>query len=262
MSRDIPAENKKAWEHLVFDWRMRSQGTPEMLAEKIVASPNSYLRYHSALFNNVSQKRIANICGSDGQRAVALSLLGAQVTVFDLSAPQRDYAIRLATAAKVKIDYVVGDFCELDSDVYANFFDYTYCEGGILHYFHNLNDFFGTVQKILKPGGIMICSDYHPYQKTIIANPPKRNVELTFGDYFDTAYHQGHVPYAKYFPLEIQDTFPSCTLRFYTLSEIFNSVVKAQMNIKQLIEHPRHDNPKIPGEFTLVAVKNSENDCR
>lgn len=246
-------KNQKAWEYQIYNWRCKSQGSPEILAKKIVNSPEAFIRNHEGLLNNVKGKKIANICGSDGQRAVALALMGADVTIFDISEPQKEYAILLAKAANVSINYVVTDFCSIDRNRYSNYFDYTYCEGGILHYFHDLNVFFKTIKEILVLKGMMICSDYHPFQKTIHVEPPIRNVEQTHGNYFDTSLHQGHVPYSKFFPKDQQKKFPSCILRFYSLSEILNSMYNSGLFFNGLFEYPRYDNPNFPGEFTLIA---------
>ncbi len=51
-----------------------------------------------------------NICGSCGKKAIPLALLGAEVTVFDISETNRKYAMETAKAAGVKIRY---DVCEI-----------------------------------------------------------------------------------------------------------------------------------------------------
>ena len=82
---------------------------------------------------------MANICGSCGKKAIPLALLGAEVTVFDISEANRKYAVETAEAAGVKIGYEVCDIMEIDMDKYAGFFDVVFMEGGILHYFHDIN---------------------------------------------------------------------------------------------------------------------------
>lgn len=84
------------------------------------------------------------------------------------------------------------------------------------------------------------------FRKAIAVENPKRNVEATNGNYFDTRIYQGHVPYMKYFPSEMHEMFPSCLMRFYTLSEIINSAIKAGFNIKEFNEHPKYDDAKSP----------------
>ena len=38
-------------------------------------------------------------------------------------------------------------------------------EGGVLHYFHDIDEFMGIMYALLKSGGKMICSDFHPFTK-------------------------------------------------------------------------------------------------
>lgn len=256
MGEKLIDDNKLAWEYKVLEWRNNHFGTPEELANKIKNYPEGYLRYHQEIFNNVQNKKIASVCGSDGQRGVALALLGAEVTVFDISKMQKKYALELAKHAGVTINYEVGDFNSIDPSKYTGYFDYIYCEGGILHYFHDLNLFFAQVSRILKTDGKMILCDYHPFQKILAKEYPERNVAKTGGDYFNNEILEGHVPYEKYFCCEERSKFPKCWLRFYTLSEIINSIIKAGLSIEEMQEHPKKDVPAWPGEFTLIA-KNS-----
>ena len=103
MADNIVSQNKSAWEHRVYEWRVNHQGTPQVVADDILANPRSHLRYHAKYFNEVNGKRVASVCGSDGRRAVALTVLGAEATVFDISEPQKKYAMELAKAADVNI---------------------------------------------------------------------------------------------------------------------------------------------------------------
>ena len=252
---DNAEQNKRAWEHEAYEWRVMAQGSPEVVAEAIRTSPGEFLRCHEKYFLGINGKRAASICGSDGRRACALAVLGAEVTVFDISEEQKKYALELADALNVKINYEVCDFCRVDQKKYASFFDYAYAEGGILHYFHDLGLFFAVLHNIMKDTGIFILSDYHPFRKTIVSANPVRNIDKTEGDYFDSKIHVGHVPYKKFFDAERQADFPDCLLRFYTLSEIFNAAINAGFIIREFIEHPKHDNPKFPGEFTLMLSR-------
>ncbi|MBQ7220601.1 MAG: class I SAM-dependent methyltransferase [Synergistaceae bacterium] len=248
-------QNKRAWEHEVYEWRVKAQGSPESVADAIRTAPGKFLRCHEKYFFDVKGRRIASICGSDGRRACALAVLGAEATVFDISEAQKRYALELAEALNVKINYEVCDFCSLDRNKYASYFDYAYAEGGILHYFHDIDLFFAVLYSIIKGGGILVLSDYHPFRKAIAAENPSRNIEKTGGNYFDSMLHEGHVPYKKFFGADEQADFPECLLRFYTLSEIINAALRAGFIIKEFNEHPKHDDGKLPGEFTLIAQR-------
>lgn len=248
------AINKKAWEYRAYEF-WNNQRTPIEKAAYIAKDPKARLRYHQKYFENIEGLKIANPCGSNGRIAVPLALLGADVTVFDISEENKRYALELADCAGVKIHYEVGDFYDLPVDRYANCFDISYSEGGILHYFHDIDRFMKILYTIIKPGGKLILSDFHPFRKIIPIGNIGKNAEKTSGDYFDDSIHSGDVAYKSYFPAEEQEDFPDCSLRFYTLSEIINAVIRAGFTIKEFNEHPHWENKKIPGEFTIYAVK-------
>ena len=45
------------------------------------------------------------------------------------------------------------------------FFDVVFMEGGILHYFYDIDEFMHIMYSLLKNNGKMICSDFHPFTK-------------------------------------------------------------------------------------------------
>ena len=73
--------------------------------------------------------KIANICGSCGKKAIPLAILGAEVTVFDISEENKRYALETAQAANVSINYVVGDVMDIDLGQYGGTFDVVFMEG-------------------------------------------------------------------------------------------------------------------------------------
>jgi 2-polyprenyl-3-methyl-5-hydroxy-6-metoxy-1,4-benzoquinol methylase len=248
--REQSEQNKIAWEHRAYEfWEMR-EGSPEKKALEIKENPLVKLKYHKKYFENVQGLKIANPCGSNGRKAVPLALLGAEVTVFDISEENKRFALELAEHAGVKINYEVIDFLDLDTEKYDSTFDMLYLEGGILHYFSDLNSFIKILYSILKKGGKLVLSDFHPFRKTDLSQLPQ-----TVGNYFDNNLHRGNVAYKQFFPKEEQGEFPDCILRYYTLSEIINTVILSGFTIKEFEEHPNWNNENLPGEFTIFAVK-------
>jgi len=135
-------KNKKAWEYRAYEfWNMRD-GSPKEKADQILQNPKACLKYHQKYFEKVDGMKIANVCGSNGRKAVPLAVLGANVTVFDISEENKKYALELAECAGVTINYEVGDFNNVDLERFGNAFDIAYLEGGILHYFHDIDRFF------------------------------------------------------------------------------------------------------------------------
>ena len=158
--QDYSVQNKKAWEYNAYDFWVREVGKPCERAKKILADPVGELKKYAVYFGDYKGIRVANICGSCGKKAVPLAVLGAQVSVFDISKDNEKYALELAAAAGVSLDYVVGDVLEMDMEKYGNSFDAVFMEGGILHYFHDINEFMGLMYALLKPGGRMILSEF------------------------------------------------------------------------------------------------------
>jgi len=63
------------------------------------------------------------------------------VTVFDISVDNQRYALELADAAGVLIDYEVCNVLEIDRKRFGDAFDVVFMEGGSLHYFHDIDAF-------------------------------------------------------------------------------------------------------------------------
>ena len=248
---DYIAQNKKAWEYNAYDFWIKEAGLPADRAKKLLADPVGELKRYAGYFDTFKGIRTANICGSCGKKAVPLAVLGADVTVFDISADNQRYALELADAAGVKIDYQVCDVLKIDIEKHGGCFDVVFMEGGVLHYFHDIDLFMGIMFSLLKPGGKLICSDFHPLTKvldTLDFQQPAMN-------YFSTDVFEGEMAHARFYDEETRKQFPMCSYRKYTLSEIINGVIGAGFILKKFDEHPSWTNPQIPGEFTIIAGK-------
>ena len=244
-------QHKKAWEYNAYEFWVTHAGTPEERAKEDREDPEKMLRKYARYFDRYEGVKVANICGSCGKKAVPLALLGAEVTVFDISEENRRYAAETARAAGVPLDYVVTDVMEIDLGKYGGYFDVVFMEGGILHYFHDLDAFMGVMYSLLKPGGKMICSDFHPFTKI--------NDSLKMGmpsvGYFSTEIIEAEMAHARFFEEDIRSRMPKCSLRKYTVSEIINAIIRSGFTLKQFDEHPSWEDDKLPGEFTAIAVK-------
>ena len=249
--KDYIEQNRLAWEYDAYNFWVKQSGTPEERAKKDVDNPQAMLKHFFQYFDSFEGERIANICGSCGKKAVPLALLGAAVTVFDISESNKRYACEVASAAATHIDYVVGDVLQTDMLLYGEAFDVVFMEGGVLHYFHDINQFMNIMFRLLRKGGKMICSDFHPFQKIFDV--------LQFGrpsmSYFSTDIVEGEMAHARFYPDEIRAQFPLCSYRRYNLSEIINAVIRNGFSISRFDEHPAWTNVNLPGEFTIVALK-------
>ena len=210
-----------------------------------------HLRKYVQYFDSFEGIKVANICGSCGKKAIPLALLGAKVTVFDISEDNKRYATEVAGAAGATINYVVGDVLEIDKDKFYGQFDVVFMEGGILHYFHDIDEFMKIMYGLLKKGGKLICSDFHPFQKI----SDILNFQQPSMDYFSTDVFEGEMAHARFYEDEIRQQMPKCSYRKYTISEIINGIIRSGFALEQFDEHPAWENKTIPGEFTAVAYK-------
>lgn len=244
-------QHKKAWEFDTYDFWVRTAGTPKERAKKDKENPLKMLKQYANYFEKFEGIEIANICGSCGKKAIPLALLGANVTVFDISEANKKYAIETADAAGVKIEYEVCDIMEIDMDKYAESFDVVFMEGGILHYFHDINAFMKIMNNLLKTEGKMICSDFHPFSKI----SDILGLQQPTMSYFATEIFEGEMAHARFYNEEIRKQIPKCQYRKYTISEIINSIIENGFSLERFDEHPSWENDKLPGEFTAIAKK-------
>ncbi len=248
---EVGRQHKKAWEYDAYNFWVEHNGTPEERAKEDIENPVKMLRKYAAYFDGYKGVKVANICGSCGKKAIPLALLGADVTVFDISEENRRYAMETAQAANVNIHYSVGDVMDIDLEQYGGAFDVVFMEGGILAYFHDINKFMRIMYALLKPEGKMICSDFHPFIKIM----DTLKLETPTMDYFSTDVSEGEMAHARFYDRETREQFPKCRYRRYTISEIINSIIQSGFVLKRFDEHPAWEDHTLPGEFTAVAMK-------
>ena len=243
MAQDsITDANQLAWNANRFDTWVSAFGTPEAEAARIIADPEHVLRRLSPYLGDVGGRRICSVQGSHGRVAVALARLGAEVVVIDFSEENQRYALALAAAAEVSIEYAVSDVMEADALGRAHQFDAIVLELGILHYHQDLDRFFSVMRMLTANSGHLVLNEFHPVQRKLFW-PEGPN------DYFHADLVEADVPN----PEATGASLGRCLYRFWTLGEIVTSVIKAGFTIMKLDEHPDWNDPTIPGSFTILG---------
>lgn len=239
---NVTEANQRAWNAQRFNAWVSAFGSPEVEAARIIAEPERVLRRLSPYLGEVTGKRICNVQGSHGRIAVALALQGAEVTVVDFSEENRRYALDLAAAAGVTIDYTLCDIMEADDRIKTRDFDVLVLELGILHYHQDIEGFFTVMRKLAGYGGTLFLNEFHPVQRKLFWTEGPR-------DYFQTDLVEADVPN----PDVSGASLGRCLYRFWTMGDILTAVIKAGFTIVRLDEHPDRTDPTIPGSFTLLA---------
>ncbi|WP_199615233.1 class I SAM-dependent methyltransferase [Paenibacillus alkalitolerans] len=255
--------NQTAWNTGAYEAWIQRFGTPHEAVKKIKEAPAKRLGQAYEYMGDVQGKKIINLLGSNGNKAVALALLGADVTVADFSYENERYANELADEAGVEIRYIVSDVLQLPRENVTGDYDIVYMEFGILHYFLDLGPLFKVVNDLLRKGGSLILQDFHPVSTKLISSrgtTAKIRKHKVTGDYFDSSLVEKDISFSKFTSDESNDdTAQKVMLRNWTLGEIVTAVASQGLYIKKLDEHPNLSSEVfdkgIPKAFTIVAEK-------
>lgn len=258
--------SEELWNEDTYTAWVSRFGTPAEAAAKLVKDPSAKLYPLTSYFGDVQGKKMMNLMGSNGMKAVALALLGAEVTVADFSEANARYAADLAQEAGVQLNYIVSDVLKLPDNVVDGSYDIVFAELGIVHYFTDLTPFMETVYRLLSPGGNFVLRDFHPITTKLISSKgstAKVRKHKVSGDYFDTTLEEKKVSYSKYLPTtgkqEVDQEQSVVYWRRWTLGEIVTAAAVSGLVITQLVEEPNLSSDVydkgIPKTFTLMAEK-------
>ena len=249
---EMSDRNRSAWSHRTVEAWNKLYGSPSDVGEAIKENPRKQLWRTIDYLGEVKGKRIINLLGSNGRKAVPLALLGADVTVVDISEGNREYSLALAESVGVKINYILADVHSLDVTDLRDSFDIVLMELGIMHYFLDLNPLATLIFNLLKPGGRFVLNEGHPIKKCIKMDDVDEPY-LT-GNYFDDSLVEKPIAYNAAFEESEKEKLPKCVLRRWTLGEIVTAIARMNLTIRELTETPGQFN-NLPGHFTLVATK-------
>ncbi|WP_230199489.1 class I SAM-dependent methyltransferase [Bacillus testis] len=253
--RTFTQVNEEAWNQNNYQALLARYGEPAELAGKIKANPEWRLFPFYPYMKDLKGKKVLHLLGSNGVKATAMALLGADVTVVDFSKENAAFAEELAKNANVSVRYITSDVFSLDEDMLAERFDYILMELGVLHYFITLEPLMERIKALLAEEGSYILHEFHPISTKLITSTGKKH-KVT-GNYFDANLTYQHVAFSKHMPDGVQEELKETVHRKWTLGEIITSVGSSGMRITILEEEPNHKIHDIglPKTYTLVAKK-------
>ncbi|WP_240620092.1 class I SAM-dependent methyltransferase [Peribacillus acanthi] len=251
--KSLTEQNEQAWNQNNYTALIQRYGEPGKIAGKIKQNPKWRLHPFYKYMQDLKNKKVMHLLGSNGVKATAMALLGADVTVADFSKENEMFAKEVAEAAGVDITYIVSDALSLNEEL--DNYDYVLMELGVLHYFISLNPLMEKVKSLLATGGVFILHEFHPISTKLIASNGKKH-KVT-GNYFDPTLQESMVAFSKHLPDEEQGQLSRTIQRKWTLGEVVTSVAKAGLILEILEEEPNHKLHDIglPKTYTLVARK-------
>ncbi|WP_157685621.1 class I SAM-dependent methyltransferase [Paenibacillus donghaensis] len=252
MQQELAIANKVAWETKAYQAWVQRYGTPDELAVELQREHKHHLRYWLKYIGDLSGKRIINLLGSHGRKAISLALLGADVTVVDISEENRLYAMQTASAAGVKLNYICSDVLNIPNEEILGEFDIVLMEFGVMHYFTDLSSIFSVVHRRLGKNGRFILTDFHPFARAWMNT---YNLKQPTGNYFDDSIKEEEVAFAKLLPEEERSGLGKTLVRSWTIGEILTAIGTMGLYIRTFEEIPSQTDPRFPEFYTLIADK-------
>jgi SAM-dependent methyltransferase len=196
---------------------------------------------------NIQGKKVLVPQFGDGLVMLVCAKKGATVTGVDLSSAQIQLAKEASAYCGVHVNLLEGDIQKLPRDVPNDYFDIAVTECGIFGWIGNLDAWMSNVYRVLKNGGKLIVSDFHPL--SVIAEEKKGKVTFK-RSYFD----QGPKI------VRPKKDVPPAVEFVWKLSDVINAAICAGFRIECVEEYyvkqaRRRKAPFLPTDFLLAATK-------
>ena len=148
--------------------------------EKIAALMEEPARaFHPAVYRMIREfapdlrgKKALLPSSGDNHAAFALALLGAEAVSADISERQLERARSIADRYGWNIRCVSEETAKLSS-LESNCFELIYTSNGTVTWIADLDEMYRNFNRALKPGGISILYDVHPFQRPFSGEPWK-----------------------------------------------------------------------------------------
>jgi SAM-dependent methyltransferase len=260
--KEMSEINRIGWSQFAYEAWQDRHGTPKQYAKKLKENPEKSVRYYLNELGDVSGKRILNLLGSKGNKAVCFALLGADVTVVDISSENQRYALELAEEAGVFISYLVADALDIAENELLTF-DIVILEMGVLHYFLDLHPLFNKVTKLMNETSVFILRDYHPFISKVLDF--ENSTPAVEGDYFNGDCVKVDVAFAHLLTETQREDLKINVIRRWTISETINALIKSGLTIQKMNEDkgirwafpngaPHGLENRLPGTYAILST--------
>ena len=258
--KDYIEANKIAWEetaivhkNIKFDELLKNFSKPGYVLQDQI---------EKKIFTEQLQvvgKDVIQLCCNNGREILSVKNLGANRCVgIDLTEGFIKQGQELAKVAKQEIELYSMDVYAIPESFHYSF-DIVYITIGAITWLPDLYKFMAIISKLLRKGGHLFIYEMHPILYVYDLSKPDPIIPKI--DYFTTE------PYVEKDSEDYYDTTKIISAPMYsfqhTLSEIFSSCIKNNLQIVEFTEHP-HDisivfkileEYKLPKSYTLLAKK-------
>ncbi|MEZ5038920.1 MAG: class I SAM-dependent methyltransferase [Saprospiraceae bacterium] len=229
MKNDIHLANKNRWDASAKRWAecADSRGIwqvchkdPSLVfSERVLAQ-----------LAGIRDKKVVVLGSGDNEAVFALAGMGAQVTSVDISDKQLQVAAERAKILGLGIEFVQADVTDLTilEDQYC---DLVYTGGHVAVWVSDLNRYYAEAVRILKPGGVFIVDEYHPFRRVWAES---ETALVIANDYFK----RGPYKYLLGDDVLYKSAGVYASFEFHwTISDFMNAILKAGATILEVDEY-------------------------
>jgi SAM-dependent methyltransferase len=177
----------------------------------------------------VMGKQVCVLGSGDNQVAFALAGMGAEVTSVDISQAQLDVAEQRAQELGLSMSFIRADVTNLVK-LADETFDIVYTGDHVAVWVSDLDAYYSEAVRILRPGGLFLVSEYHPFRR--LWRESKDFLEIEY-PYFS----RGPFEYDVTADVLHPEPGPHKSYEFHwTVSDFVNTVIKAGCRIDEVHE--------------------------
>ncbi len=215
-------KNKSNWNRLAAAYSECNHS--EKTIQRILENPAS--AFHASTWNIIGQyipelrgKKICVPSSGDNHAVFAFASLGARVTSCDLSENQLANAERIAKAYNWEIEFICADTMKLEN-IQDNEYDFVYTSNGVHVWIDDLPGMYRNIHRILKPNGVYILYEIHPFLRPFDGNSFEKKQLLVKKTYDSTG------------PFEDESTITFA----WRIQDIMNAIADSGLTIKHMEE--------------------------
>lgn len=165
-----------------------------------------------------------------GLDTLSLARLGARVTGLDLSQKAIDVARELAADCGIEARFVAAELYDAE-EALGDTYDMVFTGMGALCWLPDLTRWAQIVAALLKPGGVVYLSEFHPFADVL---DDDEGATVAY-DYFDTSPHVWDEPHT-YTGSEVLEHTVSVQFQ-HPMSEVITSLAAAGLRLEYLREY-------------------------
>lgn len=158
---------------------------------------------------DLTEKKVLLPSSGDNHAAFAFAALGAHVTSSDISDRQLENAKLISEKHQQDILFLCDDTMRL-SHIENNEFDLVYTSNGTHVWINDLDLMYENICRVLKPGGISIMYDIHPFNRPFVGDVGEPKIKKSYNDV------------APHYHWRVQD--------------LINAMAKSKLTIKEMAE--------------------------